>query len=53
MTDIELIANSYEWSNPKQRYSKSQIESGLEFLRKNGIEPKGFGQLIKQAKNKN
>lgn len=53
VTDEELIADFYQWSDRKQRYSKSQIENGIEFLRLNGIAPKGFGQLIKRAKNKN
>lgn len=51
--DEELIAEFYQWSDRKQRYSKSQIESGLEFLRNNLLEPTGFGELIKRAKYKN
>lgn len=51
-TGEDLIADFYEWSDRKQRYSKSQIEDGLKFIIKNQIAPKGFGQLIKRAKTK-
>lgn len=53
VTDEELIADFYGWSDRKQRYSKSQIENGLSFLRRHQMEPRGFGQLIKRSKIKN
>jgi len=51
-TDDELIADFYQWSDRKKQYSKSQVENGLKFLIKNQITPRGFGQVIKRAKNK-
>ncbi|MGN8071578.1 restriction endonuclease subunit S [Mucilaginibacter sp. 22184] len=51
-TDEELIADFYKWSDRKQRYSIAQIESGLQFLKMNQIQPRGFGQLLKRAKSK-
>ncbi|WP_156307935.1 restriction endonuclease subunit S [Sphingobacterium endophyticum] len=51
ITDNELIEDFYQWSDRKQQYTKDQILVGLNWLRDNNLEPKGFGNLIKKAKN--
>jgi type I restriction enzyme, S subunit len=50
--DGELIKEFYQWSDRKQQYTKGQVTTGLKWLRKHQMEPKGFGKLIKKAKAK-
>lgn len=50
VTDKDLTADFYNWSKRKEQYSKKQIQEGLQWLRDNHMEPKGFGKLIKKAK---
>jgi len=52
ITDPELIKGFYQWSDRKHQYSEEQIQEGLQWLRIHQMEPKGFGKLIKKAKNK-
>lgn len=51
ISDSELIEDFYKWSDRKQQYARGQILVGLKWLRDNNLEPKGFGKLIKKAKN--
>ncbi len=51
-TDEELMNDFYLWSDRKQRYTKEQVATGVQWLKKYQMEPKGFGKLIKKAKPK-
>jgi type I restriction enzyme S subunit len=52
IADEELINDFYLWSDRKQQYTKKQVSTGLQWLKKYQWEPKGFGKLIKKAKPK-
>lgn len=52
VTDEVLIKDFYLWSDRKQQYTKEQVTTGLKWLRKHQIEPRGFGKLVKKAKAK-
>ncbi|ATP55720.1 hypothetical protein CPT03_04185 [Pedobacter ginsengisoli] len=52
VTEIELIEDFYQWSDRKLQYKEEQLFAGLQWLKENEMEPKGFGQLIKKAKGK-
>lgn len=52
ITDSALIKSFYHWSDRKQQYTEEQVLLGLQWLRENNMEPKGFGRLIKEAKIK-
>ena len=48
----ELIEDFYQWSDRKLQYKEEQLFAGLQWLKESQMEPKGFGQLIKKAKEK-
>ncbi|MBO9204197.1 MULTISPECIES: restriction endonuclease subunit S [Niastella] len=50
--DEELINDFYLWSDRKKKYTKEQVSTGLQWLRKHQLEPRGFGKLIKKATGK-
>ena len=52
VTDEELLNDFYQWSDRKQQYATEQVLLELQWLRTHQMEPKGFGKLIKKAKNK-
>lgn len=49
-TDEDLFNDFYQWSNRKLDYTEEQLSLGLQWLRDNRMEPRGFGKLIKKAK---
>jgi len=53
ITDSDLLASFYQWSERKHQYAEEQILIGLQWLRNYQMEPRGFGRLIKTAKIKN
>lgn len=48
--EVLLVEDFYNWSDRKKQYSATQITEGLEWLRNNKMEPKGFGKLIRRKK---
>ncbi|MEP6673945.1 MAG: restriction endonuclease subunit S [Ferruginibacter sp.] len=45
-----LEEDFYNWSSRKSQYKKRQLLEAINWLKKNGFEPKGFGNEIKRAK---
>ncbi|MEH3114863.1 restriction endonuclease subunit S [Pedobacter terrae] len=52
LTDELLIVDFYSWSDRKRKYSEDELKKGLEIIRANNIEPRGFGKQLKRAKGK-
>jgi type I restriction enzyme, S subunit len=52
ITNEALIEDFFNWSERKQKYSSDQLTKAIEWMRANGLEPKGFGELIKHSKKK-
>ncbi|WP_340153450.1 restriction endonuclease subunit S [uncultured Marivirga sp.] len=47
----DLLVNDFlNWSERKQKYNEHQLLKALDWMRENGIIPKGFGELIKHKK---
>ncbi len=48
-----IIKDFFNWSERKQKYNSKQLIKAIEWMKENGLEPYGFGQLIKHSKKKN
>lgn len=52
ITNEAIIQGFFNWSERKQKYNFKQLEKAIEWMKENGLEPKGFGELIKHSKKK-
>lgn len=52
ISDENLITDFYNWSSRKHQYKREQLTEALKWIRKNEMQPKGFGKEIKRAKKK-
>ena len=52
ITNEAIIQDFFNWSDRKQKYNSKQLKKAIEWMKENGLEPKGFGELIKHAKKK-
>lgn len=47
-----LIKDFYNWSDRKHSYSTKQLQEAIQWMKEKGLEPTGFGYLIKHKKQK-
>jgi type I restriction enzyme S subunit len=50
INDEVIVSTFFEWSDRKKKYAQEQVNSGLQWMKKNGFVPTGFGKLIKEKK---
>lgn len=52
VTNETIIQDFFHWSDRKQKYNSKQLTKAIAWMKENGLEPKGFGELIKHSKKK-
>ncbi|MBU2915962.1 restriction endonuclease subunit S [Reichenbachiella agariperforans] len=51
--DNQLLSEDfYAWSDRKHNFTSDQVSKAIEWMKKTGFEPRGFGSLIKRKKGK-